>query len=147
MKGQATYTLRDVKIEDYAFVYRLHRETLDGHVSDSVYDEDELRQYLFEERLDPRLLKIVAVDGKDVGMVSFSDRETDVFVDRIAVVSGLQPRGIASAVLQDVLEHARRRGVPVTLSVMRTNRSRAIFSGLGFTPFGESDHHYFLQAR
>ena len=146
-KVHSQYALRGIRVEDYSFVYKLHCETLDGYVEKHAkYDEDEVKKQLFEERLYPDKLKIIVVDGRDVGFLAVTEVENGLIVDRIAITRGEQGKGIGTSVMQDILDRARARSVPVTLYVMKTDKDRHHFSELGFTPYGEDDHHYFLRA-
>ena len=146
-KVHSRYALRGVRVEDYPFVYKLHCETLDGYVEKyAKYDEDVIKRQLIEERLNPDKLKIIVVDGRDVGMLAVSEAETGLIVDRIAITRAEQGKGIGTSVIQDILDQARAQSVPVTLTVMKTDKDRSHFSDLGFKPFSEDDHHYFLRA-
>lgn len=90
--------------------------------------------------------EVVVADGTDVGrvVVSTGDAETRV----VDLVIGLEHRrrGIASAVLSDVIATADRLGHPVLLSVWATNHGAlALYAALGFDVVDSDGTHLHLR--
>src|SRR5438093_8403317 len=59
--------------------------------------------------------EIVLCDGVPCGYLCVEDRRGDVHVRELVLLPEFQGRRIGSTLLEDVIAHARRRGVPVRL--------------------------------
>ena len=147
MESVSPYTLRDIGVKDYAFVYRIHCETLDRYMEEQgPYGGEELKGILFAERLYPDKLKIIVKDGEDIGILSVDEREKELVVDRVAVTKSHQGNGIGRQVIQAVIERARSDGKAVLLSVIKTEDNRELpFRSLGFVPYAEDQHYTFMR--
>jgi ribosomal protein S18 acetylase RimI-like enzyme len=91
-------------------------EAILGHVADGVFDEALDPELVAEFLRDPRHHLIVAVDrGQVVGFASgvhyvHPDKRAQMFVNEVGVAPSHQGRGIGKAVVQTLLQHARRLG-------------------------------------
>jgi ribosomal protein S18 acetylase RimI-like enzyme len=84
--------------------------------------------------------EIVVAGGKDVGRIIIDAAEDETRVVDLVVAREHRGRGIASAVLNDVLGEAERLGSPVTLSVWRTNLPALhLYERLGFVSIDADD--------
>lgn len=86
-------------------------------------------------------------DGRPIGWIMVSHGEAVRCVD-LAVLSEERRRGAATRALGDLQEQAAASGVPLVLSVLRTNAAAlALYDRLGFERAGESETHVFLEWR
>jgi ribosomal protein S18 acetylase RimI-like enzyme len=129
--------LRPATAEDSGLCYRLHRAAMRPYV-ERVWGWDEAVQAEFHRaRFDPARTRIVAVDGRDVGVLIVHDEPDAVYLGRIAVHPRWQGRGIGTGIIRDLLADAAARGRPVTLDVLVVNdRARALYERLGFREVG-----------
>jgi ribosomal protein S18 acetylase RimI-like enzyme len=67
--------------------------------------------------------------------VSIEDRHAYWYIDAFAIVPNYQRHGVGGIALRGVLADAGSR--PVRLSVLKTNRARALYARLGFRVIAE----------
>ncbi len=139
------WELRPATEADKEFLRELHRTTLREYV-DQVFgwDDDEQRAF-FDERWDPRPQQVIRVEGRDAGALHVEVRDDEVFLANIGLLPEYQSRGIGSRVIQSVLDDARARGLPVSLSVLRPNPARRLYERLGFAVVEESPERFTLR--
>jgi GNAT superfamily N-acetyltransferase len=75
---------------------------------------------------------MVEVGDAVIGSLVLQVRAEDVFLERIMIHPDWQGRGLGTGLVGAVMDHARRLGVPVTLSVWDTNPARELYLRLGF---------------
>lgn len=138
--------LRTARAEDFDFLYRLHRAAMKGYVEQTWgWDEAWQREH-FRRHFNPSANQIIASRGRDVGVVSVSESNSEVSLNSIEVLPEFQRRGIGTGVIQAVLEDARRKGKPVVLQVLKVNPARGLYERLGFSVAGETSTHYLMRA-
>ncbi|MCB9679117.1 MAG: GNAT family N-acetyltransferase [Alphaproteobacteria bacterium] len=77
--------------------------------------------------------RMVEIDGAVVGWVQVEHREDHDWLELIAVASAHQGAGLGTTLLRLLIDAAHGRGVPLVLSVYRTNAARRLYLRLGFT--------------
>ena len=85
--------------------------------------------------------EVVAWDGRPCGYVCVEDRPGDVHLRELVIAPDHQNRGIGTAIVEDAIERARRRRVPVVLQALHQNRAIALYRRLGFVPTGRTTTH------
>jgi ribosomal protein S18 acetylase RimI-like enzyme len=89
----------------------------------------------FKTEIDLACCEVITVDGRDAGYVSIEDRHAYWYIDAFAIVPNYQRHGVGGIALRGVLADAGWR--PVRLSVLKTNRARALYLRLGFRVIAE----------
>jgi ribosomal protein S18 acetylase RimI-like enzyme len=139
-------THRPAAEKDFAFLYALHRAAMRSQVEETWggWDEDWQRAY-FRKRFVPSKLRILQLDGKDVGVFSVQVRVEELFLVELKVHPDYQRRGIGTAVLRALIRLGNSEGKPVALKVLRANRlGRALYERLGFVVTGQTETHNIL---
>jgi ribosomal protein S18 acetylase RimI-like enzyme len=118
-------TLRPCSDADHALVLHVRREAFrtGGDVAEEAKATRALASLPFA---------IVETAGKAIGYVSVVASDDHDLVHELAVLPQSQGRGIGTAVIRGVQDDARRRGVPVRLSVHDDNPARRLYERLGF---------------
>ena len=88
---------------------------------------------------------LVLCDGIPCGYVCIESQEAEVHVREIVVRPEFQGRGIGSFVLQQAMEQARQRGVPVSLRTAHVNRAAVLYRRLGFREVGRTETHILFE--
>ena len=138
----STLELRPATKDDYAFAFRVHCAAMKPSV-EPIYgwDEDFQARY-YRLHFDPARRKIIRCGGVDVGVLSVERRKDSIFLATITILPRYQRRGIGTALIRDLQQEARERGVPVTLRVLKSNQARQLYERLEFVLTGETETHY-----
>jgi ribosomal protein S18 acetylase RimI-like enzyme len=119
-------TLRPYRSADRAFVLGARRAAF---ATGGDADEDEKA----ERALGELPFLVVEDDGVPVGYAAVVRAADHDFLHELALLPHAQSRGIGTAVVRSLQDDARRRGVPLRLSVHDDNRARGLYERLGFT--------------
>ena len=137
------FELRQATEGDREFLFGLHRAALGEYVTRTWGKwDDAWQKRWFDERFDLSLRKLICVDGRAVGLLHVVDREGEVVLAGIEILPECQSRGLGSEVIRSVLTRGARRGVPVTLQVLRVNPARELYERLGFSVTCETPKHF-----
>jgi ribosomal protein S18 acetylase RimI-like enzyme len=126
-------TLRPATSTDIAFSFALHKAALGPYVEQVWgWDDDDQRAYL-ERNLDLPHVRVIVVDGVDVGRLDVVNHAGEVFLALIEIAVEHQGRGIGAHIVQRLLDDAFARGKRVRLSVLEVNvRAYQLYRRLGF---------------
>ena len=128
----ADIALRPATADDAEFFFDLHEASLGPYV-DQIWgwDDDEQRAYLTRNLVLERV-RVIVVDGVDVGRLDVEEGDDEVFLALIELAPDHQGRGIGGRLIRDILDRAD--GKRVTLSVLEVNRrAYQLYRRLGFT--------------
>ena len=131
--------LRPITGNDLEFLWRLHNAALREYVEKTWGWNEEWQRSKFVEEFDPKAGMIIVVDGTDAGFWWVSDWGTEIHLASIRLLPEFQRRGIGTALIRDLLEHAEK---PVTLQVLKVNPARSLYERLGFEVFDENETHH-----
>lgn len=133
-----TPSLRRASDRDIEWLYSIHVLTMRDAIA-ATWGWDERRQRReFEERRRRCAIWIAAADGRDAGSVWLQTSRRYAYVANLYVVPDLQGRGIATAVLTEVIAAAARSAARVELSLLAVNGgARRLYERLGFVVSGE----------
>jgi ribosomal protein S18 acetylase RimI-like enzyme len=117
---------------DREFLFEVRRAALRAYVEQTSGWDDAEQRVIADKEFADLPFAVVEESGRAVGHVCvLHESEYDV-IDEIALLPDAQGRGIGTQLLLDILLAARRRGVPVRLSVFVTNPAQALYARLGF---------------
>jgi ribosomal protein S18 acetylase RimI-like enzyme len=135
------YTLRPAVDDDYAFLYELKVACLKEYVVATYGWDETYQQQRFSDVFDAASTRIIVVEDKDVGQLTVEEVGDELFLAGIYVSPDWQNRGIGSAVIADVLNAAKTRGLRVQLQVLQVNPARHLYERLGFSIVAETKTH------
>jgi GNAT superfamily N-acetyltransferase len=137
---------RPATVEDTEFARRVHHAAYRDVVERQFGPWDEaVQNWFFDSDWRDAQHEIVLVDGTPCGYVSIEERAADIHVRELVVAPAFQGRGIGTTILQDLIERARVRGVPIRLGTHRVNRANHLYRRLGFRETGQTDTHILLE--
>ena len=140
------YQLRPATKADYAFLYNLHRDTIQPSVAATWGWDEVWQQAYFAQKFDPTKRQIIVVEGQDIGVVSVEEREGEIYLALIEVATAFQGRGIGTAVIREILHQAQQKNLPTTLHVLKTNEAaRRLYERLGFEVTAVEELKYKMQ--
>ena len=139
------YSCRSASEADYDSLYALHVATMRDAVEATWGWDDAVQQAIFRERWDPSEREMVVVDGEDVGVISVTRGDAEVFLELIQIGPGFQNRGIGARVIRGLVAETHGRGLPLRLHVLRANpAARRLYERLGFTVAEERPERYVM---
>ena len=132
---------RNATDSDKGFLWKLKVASMRQYV-EQVYGWDDTVQYeYFENSFHPENIKIIQVDGQDMGMYELQERDEDWFLARIEILPEFQRKGIGTKVIQGIIQEAKGTNKPLDLQVFKVNPARKLYERLGFIKVGENKIH------
>jgi ribosomal protein S18 acetylase RimI-like enzyme len=140
------YSVRAATAADSAFVYQLHRSTMQDYVARTWGEwNEEFQARMFSQWFEPDRFQIVVVEGQNVGLLAVERRPMELFLGTIEILPAHQNRGLGTAVISSVLAQGQAEGLPVALQVLKVNPARQLYARLGFSVVGETTTHYLMR--
>ncbi len=109
-----------------------------------VFDETRVRQRL-RDAFEPRLTRIVVVDGHDAGSVTVRVEGDTRWVEHFYLAPDVQGRGVGSSVLRAVLDEPHAG--PTRLNVLTGSPARRLYERHGFAPDSDDGVDVFMTLR
>lgn len=107
--------------------------------------DEALQDEFFRLEWEAHPVEILEWSGERTGWVIVEDREEDVHLRELIVHPDFQGRGVGTALLHDVMQHAGMRQVPVHLGTFVLNRALSLYLRLGFAEIDRTDTHIILR--
>jgi len=128
---------------DLKFLLTLRIQTMNAHLIASslpVSDEAHLQRinYQFEHAL------IIEIDKRAIGLLKIVRQADDIELIQIQIAASYQGKGIGRRILNDLIEEAIESEKTITLSVLKTNKAKNLYSNVGFKIVGETDDSYLM---
>jgi len=134
------YTLRPGTPEDFDFYKYLHHDLFREHVT-AIWGWDEAQQdEIVEREFAESGISVIQVEGKDIGVVQIEEKQDKFILSQLWISRDFQRRGIGTEITKETIRQAAAKGLPVRLSVLKTNPVRALYERLGFVLDGEAEH-------
>ena len=127
--------LRPASDSDRNYVFRLYEELFRSHIEQIWGWDDDWQSSNFEAEWNQIENQIVEHNGVDVGYLQ-TQLKTDpdhLYVIIIAIDPKYQGNRIGSSVMRDLIQRAKKLGIPLRLNVFRTNpEALRFYVRLGF---------------
>ena len=137
------YTLRQATDDDYDFLFALHRSAMREYVEATWGWHEEWQAEYFLKKFDPSTRQIIVIGSVDAGVLVVEERPDGVYLGLIELLPAYQGRGIGTAIINQLIAGAQRRGLPLTLHVLSTNQpARRLYERLGLNVVEEEGHRY-----
>ena len=139
------FSLREASQLDFGFAWRLYLDTMKPLlVALDAWDDDKL-EAAFRGFFNPWEIKIVQLDGNDVGWFQVSREPTELCLDQIHFVAEARGRGIGSQIIGSLIREASQEHLDVSLTLVKGNPSRALYERLGFRLVGEDETKFHMR--
>ena len=139
-------TLRPSSAADAEFIYALNELTLRPHVEamSRKWAGAKMRDKCANDAVDPNT-RIVSFEGIDCGVYTLEIKFDEIFLHSMLLEPGSQRRGIGRHLLQQALEEAETRRLPIRLFVMRANPAKGYYERFGFRVFDEAEQYFAME--
>lgn len=93
-------------------------------------------------------ISVIVFDNSDIGYLKVDCTDKGIFLANIHVHPDYQNQGIGSGIIKSLLVEAERRGVPVSLKVLKVNEAaQRLYERFGFRIEEEAEDYYLMRAR
>ena len=99
----------------------------------------------FRQQWSSTQVRIVVLDGTDVGWVQTIREEDELFVGQMFVDGRFQRKGIGTEVMKRLISEATAFNLAVRLNVVRINPARRLYERLGFRVTHEDDRKCYMK--
>ena len=134
--------LRRAASRDHRALFEIHRTAFLAHIA-RIWGWDERWQRAnFLEEMATACTWVVEIDSGMAGYLQFEDEAARMYVRNIALLPSFQRLGIGTWLVEELQAKAAARGVPIELSVFRTNvMARRFYERLGFVRTRDAQAH------
>ena len=130
---------------DIDFARSVHHQAYRDVVTRQFGAWDELMQDgFFEGNWGEAQFQILICDSIPCGYTSVDKNEDHIYVRELVILPKFQGRGIGTQFLQEVLEEAKVRQIPVKLQALHANLALNLYRRLGFREYDKSPTHILM---
>jgi ribosomal protein S18 acetylase RimI-like enzyme len=99
----------------------------------------------FRQRWDVMRVRIVTLDGADIGWLQSVTQDGSLFLAQFVVDATFQRQGIGSEVINRLIHEAAVAGQAVTLGVAKKNPALRLYEQLGFRVTHADDRKFYMR--
>jgi GNAT superfamily N-acetyltransferase len=99
----------------------------------------------FRQQWNSTQVRIIVLDGSDVGWVQTIRKDDELFVAQMFVDGRFQRKGIGTKVMKRLISEATAFNLAVRLNVVRINPARRLYERLGFRVTHEDDRKFYMK--
>jgi ribosomal protein S18 acetylase RimI-like enzyme len=142
------YNLRYSTDNDYEFLYQLNKTTMKKRVEKIWGWEEGVQQKLFRDKSSTEKYKIIVQNNIDIGAISVSKDNNEVFIMNIQILPEYQNRGIGAEVINQIIVDSKSKNLDrVWLQVFKINPAKKLYDKLGFSTIKETETHYVMELK
>ena len=137
-------TLRPARAEDFDYCAHLYFEGMENIIKQlNLNMEVQLAGY--RQRWDMTQVKIITLDGRDIGWLQSFVKEDALFLAQLFVDRAWRGQGIGTAMVEALIDEAARTGRALTLGVVKTNPALRLYQRLGFRTTHEDERKFYMR--
>src|SRR5215471_2815980 len=136
--------LRPARPGDFDYCARLYFEGMENIIEELNLNMD-AQVAGFRQRWDMTQVRIITLDGTDIGWLQSFVRDDALFLGQLFVDRALRRQGIGTEVVKDSIEEAARAGQAITLGVVKTNPAQRLYERLGFRTTHEDERKFYMR--
>jgi ribosomal protein S18 acetylase RimI-like enzyme len=129
--------LRQASADDYAFALQLYLSTMRPYTELLMIWDESKQRASFATQWKADEVKIVAVDGNDVGWFQVSETPGEIHLQQLFISPEHQRIGIGTKVLSDLVAAWKGTQKPITLTVLKSNPARRLYERFAFSVVGD----------
>jgi GNAT superfamily N-acetyltransferase len=130
------FALRPATSDDFCFARNLYMASMQPLLSALGAWDEAKAHATFRDYYKPEEVRMIMVDGADIGWIQVSETDGEVHLDQLHLVEPFRDRGIGTRLIRKAQADARRKDRPLCLSFVRGNRAETLYGRLGFRHAG-----------
>jgi GNAT superfamily N-acetyltransferase len=138
-----TVALRQALDQDFVYCRRLYFGEMEWIIEELRLDK--AAQEIGLQQWDPNQVRIIMLDGADIGWLQTITQDDELFVAQMYVDRPFQGRGIGTDVMKRLIGVAKQLKQTVRLNVVKINPARRLYERLGFRVTHEDDHKFYMK--
>jgi ribosomal protein S18 acetylase RimI-like enzyme len=136
--------LKAARPEDFDYCARLYFEGMENVINE--LNLDKAAQIAgFRQRWDATQVRIVTLDGTDIGWLQRFAKDDALFLGQLFVDKSLRGRGIGTELVKRLIKEAASAGRAVTLGVVKTNPALRLYQRLGFRITHNDERKFYMR--
>ena len=136
--------LRPAAPQDFEYCKRLYFGEMNW-IIDQLHLDRVAQAASFQQQWVPTEVRIISLDGSDVGWLQSITQNDGIFVAQLFVDGPFQRRGIGTEVMNRVIADAARANLAVRLELVKINPALRLYERLGFHITGEDDRKFHMK--
>jgi GNAT superfamily N-acetyltransferase len=132
MKECPAYSLRPATGDDFAFAAAIYIDAMRPLMQRLARWNEAERRSALRRSFRAAETSIIGLDGRDIGWMQVSERDTDYNLAQLQLLDAYCGRGIGTRLIEILLDRAGRERKTVSLSAIRINRAIGLYQRLGF---------------
>jgi ribosomal protein S18 acetylase RimI-like enzyme len=136
--------LRPARPEDFDYCARLYFDGMKNIIKELNLNMD-AQIAGFPQRWDVTQVRIITVDGTDIGWLQSFVKDDALFLGQLFVDGALRRQGIGTEIVKGLIEEAARAGQALTLGVVKTNPAVRLYERLGFRTTNEDERKFYMR--
>lgn len=137
-----TIHLHPATAAHYQFALELYLLTMRPYTEELMVWDEARQRSGFTSIWKPAEIRIVTVNGSDVGWLQIQESPTEVRLLQFFIAPDQQRCGIGTEVLRELLVAWRAAAKPVALTVLKNNPARRLYERAGFCVVGDAGVKY-----
>jgi len=99
----------------------------------------------FRQRWDVTQVRIITLDGTDIGWLQSFVKDDALFLGQLFVDVALRRRGIGTEIVKGLIGEAATAGQALTLGVVKTNPALRLYERLGFRTTHQDERKFYMR--
>ena len=148
-------TLRPIRPDDEAFLFRVYASTREEELAPLQWSEEQKRAFLqmqfraqhqhYQTYFPAARFDVVVWRDQPIGRLYVDRREDEIRIIDIALLPEFRRQGFGSRMLREILDEATQPPKPVRIHVERFNPALKLYERLGFTRTGDTGVYYLME--
>jgi GNAT superfamily N-acetyltransferase len=135
---------RPAREEDFDYCAALYFEGMETIIKELNLDMAAQTANL-RERWDVAQVRIVTIDGTDVGWLQSFIQDDALFLGQLFVDKSLRGQGIGTELIKGLITEAASAGRAVALGVVKTNPALRLYERLGFRVTHHDERKFYMR--
>lgn len=137
-------TFRPGRTQDFDYCRRIYFAEMEW-IIDRLGLNRTAQEVSFQEQWQASQVRIIVLDGNDVGWLQTITQEAALFIAQLFVDGKFQRRGIGTEVMDRLIAEASRFNQEVRLSVVKINPAVRLYKRFGFQITDEDDRKFHMR--
>jgi GNAT superfamily N-acetyltransferase len=136
---------RNGEKRDEGWLYDLYCKTMKTSIEATWGWNESFQRRGFNENLSPTKWQIICISTEEVGGFVLIQNNTYLWLKMIIIKPKYQKQGIGRFVMAYIQDIARKKSLPLRLSVIKANPVKAFYLNLGFKQYAQDDAFFKLE--